>query len=411
MEVDISEIPYQISLQYSGRHDCGGTIISPFYIITAGHCTYEFAVKKSDRFTIRAGSNFKYKGGVLVTVIKIIPHPKYRYGISHDYDFTICKLIKPLELGKNIQAVKLPKQDEMLHNDSVFLISGWGMLGEKYHVSKVLRAVYVPIYPRHNCFTHYKAYDLVTSRMICAAYDEGGMDACKLDSGGPLVKDGILYGVTSWGLGCGRKGFPGVYSRVASVRKWIKKVADKFSSNKKKHFRHDRLQRGICINLCQELMDHFDPEEQMSYFQEEFPTDNEVWLDPRIFRKATHYRKLYDQLINQCINHELITGYDLVAFSQVEYCVTNHEILEYDFLDICFFFVLVSLVTTVFASTYLDRRLKKTRPVEEQTSDHYRMPLQGPVNGRVTFSLLRNWYRLMSGPRRIPIRICGVFMP
>ncbi|XP_055708626.1 nose resistant to fluoxetine protein 6-like isoform X1 [Phlebotomus papatasi] len=174
---------------------------------------------------------------------------------------------------------------------------------------------------------------------------------------------------------------------------------EKFSSNKKKHFRHDRLQRGICINLCQELMDHFDPEEQMSYFQEEFPTDNEVWLDPRIFRKATHYRKLYDQLINQCINHELITGYDLVAFSQVEYCVTNHEILEYDFLDICFFFVLVSLVTTVFASTYLDRRLKKTRPVEEQTSDHYRMPLQGPVNGRVTFSLLRNWYRLMSGPK------------
>lgn len=41
MKVDISEIPYQTSLQYSGRHYCGGTIISPRYIITAGHCMYD----------------------------------------------------------------------------------------------------------------------------------------------------------------------------------------------------------------------------------------------------------------------------------------------------------------------------------------------------------------------------------
>lgn len=46
------------------------------------------------------------------------------------------------------------------------------------------------------------------------------------DSGGPLVtydksKKPILVGVVSWGLGCGSPHFPGVYSRVSSVRKWI----------------------------------------------------------------------------------------------------------------------------------------------------------------------------------------------
>lgn len=46
------------------------------------------------------------------------------------------------------------------------------------------------------------------------------------DSGGPLVSvsgesDGTLVGVASFGIGCGRENYPGVYANVASVRSWI----------------------------------------------------------------------------------------------------------------------------------------------------------------------------------------------
>lgn len=49
----------------------------------------------------------------------------------------------------------------------------------------------------------------------------------KGDSGGPLIyQDRIsgrfqLYGITSWGDGCGEKGKPGVYTRVSAFSDWI----------------------------------------------------------------------------------------------------------------------------------------------------------------------------------------------
>ena len=55
--------------------------------------------------------------------------------------------------------------------------------------------------------------------------DAGG-DVCQGDSGGPLICDDdgkpVVYGVTSWAVGCAKTGYPNIYAKVASHLDWIK---------------------------------------------------------------------------------------------------------------------------------------------------------------------------------------------
>lgn len=63
---------------------------------------------------------------------------------------------------------------------------------------------------------------------MCAG--KGKSDSCQGDSGGPLlVPNGDKYeivGIVSWGVGCGRAGYPGVYTRVVKYLPWLRANLD-----------------------------------------------------------------------------------------------------------------------------------------------------------------------------------------
>lgn len=73
---------------------------------------------------------------------------------------------------------------------------------------------------------------VITSHQVCAGFKKGGKDSCAGDSGGPLLCNYddkstnryVLYGVTSYGEGCGRKGKYGIYTKVSTYRDWIEKT-------------------------------------------------------------------------------------------------------------------------------------------------------------------------------------------
>ncbi|XP_030383359.1 trypsin-1 [Scaptodrosophila lebanonensis] len=216
--INITDAPHQVSLQTSS-HICGGSIIDKQWILTAAHCTYG---KTADRLRIRLGSSEASHHGELLRVKKIVQHEKFNY-TNVDYDFSLLELEHEIEFDATKKAIMLPNDSQMFLDGEVCFVSGWGNTQTILESRDWLRQVEVPLVNQQLCSEKYKQYGGVTERMICAGFLEGGKDACQGDSGGPMVNEaGVLVGVVSWGYGCAKPDFPGVYARVTYARDWIK---------------------------------------------------------------------------------------------------------------------------------------------------------------------------------------------
>ncbi|XP_072032704.1 uncharacterized protein [Amphiura filiformis] len=92
---------------------------------------------------------------------------------------------------------------------------------------EILQQASLPLISTDDCRGPIYSYgSRITDNMLCAGLPTGGVDTCMGDSGGPLIctnSDGLetLVGITSWGEGCGRIGYPGVVARVSSFIDFI----------------------------------------------------------------------------------------------------------------------------------------------------------------------------------------------
>merc|ERR1719244_936105 len=108
--------------------------------------------------------------------------------------------------------------------------TGWGTLTEgEAELPNVLHKVDIPVINDDQCYGALTSLGyMIVESMICAGLAEGGVDSCQGDDGGPffLNEPGnqTILGVGSWSIGCGKRGYPGVYTEVSYFIDWIEET-------------------------------------------------------------------------------------------------------------------------------------------------------------------------------------------
>lgn len=245
----IADWPWQVAIAlrrpFQGRNKpldrtfCGGAVLAPRLVVTAGHCVSFLGRPKAKRIEVISGRtwlNRKQAGETVPVKNVLMPRAKgsgkalYREsGGSAAWDVALLTLERPVKA----EPIRLagPDEAEAWAPGHLAWTTGWGVrTAADRNGSPGLRMARQVMLAGRVCRLA-NGRDFIQRLMNCAGGPAGSASSCSGDSGGPLVvrvRDGYrLAGLTSWGDGACRGSHPSVYTRVAEnpVRNWVASTA------------------------------------------------------------------------------------------------------------------------------------------------------------------------------------------
>ncbi|XP_040325641.1 serine protease 52-like [Herpailurus yagouaroundi] len=178
---------------------------------------------KSGLEIIHGERNIDTKNLTRMKVDKSIIHPYFDSWFL-DNDIALLLLKSPFKLGVKEVPICLSEVNDIQKWRNCW-VTGWGITIPMQDMTSRLQKVNIKLVKWETC-SH--KVPILTRNMLCAGSPQGGKDTCQGDSGSPLVcqknnHQSIWYqlGIVSWGVGCGQKKLPGVYTKVSNYLSWI----------------------------------------------------------------------------------------------------------------------------------------------------------------------------------------------
>ena len=200
---------------------CGGVLLTPTKVLTAAHCADSFRLIPALLHVQAGRDNMSTGGGTEVAVSQIWIAPGYAtftFAGQTGYRNDVAVLTLSHALPYATLPLATPNDTGLYAPGTSARILGWGVTKEGGLVGGVLYTAQVPVVADALCgssASYGSAYD--ATQYTCAGnYTAGGVDTCDYDSGTPLVIDGVVAGITSWGVGCARPNYPGLYTRITT---------------------------------------------------------------------------------------------------------------------------------------------------------------------------------------------------
>ncbi|XP_075207681.1 trypsin-like [Anomaloglossus baeobatrachus] len=209
-----NSVPYQVSLRVAGRHYCGGALINNMWVLTSAQCyqnKIQVVLGEHD-ITTHEGTEMS------IDVFRIFIHPDFNED-TLDNDIMMIKLARQISVNSVVHSVSLPSHCAAAGTHC--LVSGWGNTSpsDAYYPSYTLQCLESPTVTSNDCSSYYPGR--LTPNMFCAGR-VGKFATCKGDEGGPLVCQGQLQGIVSWGNRCdAQRNNPWVYTKVCNYIYWI----------------------------------------------------------------------------------------------------------------------------------------------------------------------------------------------